>query len=296
MMPQPSIYRSQASETAVLALYDDLLDALNVGYQERVIDTRFGSTHVLVIGPEGGLPVVTVHGGNEPNPYALKGLLPLAERYRIYALDTIGHPGKSAQTRLSPRDASYGEWLVDVLNGLDLDNVPVIAGSFGGGIMLRAAAFAPERISHAVLIVPSGIVSPPITSLIFDLTLPMVAYRLKPGRERLVKAARPLFDEIGEDDLRVIAAAFDHVRIAAEMPRPATRRELANFSSPTLVIAAEKDVLFPGDAVIRRAREIFPNLVAAERIDGAGHAPTAEGYAYINRRIREFFLETGYAG
>ncbi len=279
----------------MLSLYDDLLDSLDVECQDRMIDTRYGPTHVLVIGPEGALPVVAVHGGNEPNPYALKGLLPLAETYRIYAPDTIGHPGKSAQTRLSSRDASYGRWLVDVLSGLDLDSVPVIAGSFGGGILLRAAAFAPERISHAVLIVPSGIVSPPVTSLLFDLTIPMLAYRLKPTRERLVRAAQAMFDEIDEDDLKVIAAAFDHVRIAAEMPRPATRRELAHFTSPTLVIAAENDVLFPGDRVIRRAREIFPNLVAAERLDGAAHAPTAQLHARINRRISEFFLETGYA-
>jgi pimeloyl-ACP methyl ester carboxylesterase len=65
--------------------------------QDRWVDTRFGATHVLVTGPEQGPPVVVTHGGNSITPQALRGLLPLLGqgRYRVYAFDTVGYPGKS---------------------------------------------------------------------------------------------------------------------------------------------------------------------------------------------------------
>jgi len=108
-----SIYKSPAGEARILYLYDRFQNDLGVVFDDRMVDTRFGATHVLVAGPEDGQPVVVTHGGNSITPQGLRGLLPLLkqEHYRLYATDTIGHPGKSAQVRLSARDQSYGQWL-----------------------------------------------------------------------------------------------------------------------------------------------------------------------------------------
>ena len=72
------------------------------------------------------------------------------------------------------------------------------------------------------------------------------------------------------------------------MPRPATRAELAAYRAPTLILAGEKDAMFPGNAVVRRAREIIPNLVAAECLPGATHLSGQHAMAYVVRRIQEF--------
>jgi pimeloyl-ACP methyl ester carboxylesterase len=289
-----TIYKSSEGKARILSLYESFQEGLGVGFCDRMVDTRFGHTHVLVTGPEGGPPVVVTHGGNSIAPQALRGLLPLLEqeRYRVYAPDTVGHPGKSAQARLSPRDQSYGQWLDDVLAGLGLDSAAFVGGSFGAGIILRLAAYAPRRITRLALFVPSGIVAVPVTAMAFRVGLPYLLYLLHPNRRRLYRAVRWMGSDIDEDVLQLIEAVFQHVRVEAEMPRPATKAELRNFRAPTLVIAAEKDVMFPGKAVTKGAKEIFSNLKWVECLKEATHYASQSDLEYVNKRIAEFLEAT----
>ena len=236
------------------------------------------------------MPVVITHGGNSINPQGLLGLMPLlrANRYRIYAPDTIGHPGKSAETRLSSNDTSYGQWLNDVVDSLGLERTIFIGGSFGAGIILRLAAYAPQRIAKAAVFVPSGILKVPMHSMIGRIGLPFLLYLLSPSRKRLKQAVQWMGNEIDEDTLQLVEAVFQHVRVEADMPRPATKAELLQFKAPTLVIAAEKDAMFPGSAVVKRVKEIIPNLVAAECLKDGTHYSSERDMEYINRRIQEF--------
>jgi pimeloyl-ACP methyl ester carboxylesterase len=285
-----SIYKSPEGKDRILALYDGFLNKLDVAYEDRTVHTRFGATHVLVFGPEHAPPVVITHGGNSINPQGLRCLLPILREncYRIYAPDTIGHPGKSAQTRLSPKDQSYGQWLADVLDGLGLESAAFVGGSYGAGIILRLAAFAPSRITKMALFVPSGIVGVPLHSMMWRIGLPFTLYLLFPNQKRLVQAVRWMGDEIEEDVLELVKTVFEQVKVEAEMPRPATKTELLGFHAPTLIVAAEKDAMFPGDAVIQRGREIIPNLVAAECLKGGTHYSSRQDMATIIQRIREF--------
>lgn len=82
-----------------------------------MVETRFGSTHILTAGPASGRPIVALQGGNVVNPLTLAWLGRLVGEFRIYAPDTIGQPGKSSGRRVSANDASLGEWAVDVLDG-----------------------------------------------------------------------------------------------------------------------------------------------------------------------------------
>ena len=284
------IYKSAEGKTRILELYDRFQGGVGVVFDDRMVNTRFGETHVLVSGPEQGMPIVITHGGNSINPQGLQGLGPLLkqERYRVYAPDTIGHPGKSAQVRLSPHDQSYGQWLNDVLDGLGLDNAIFIGGSFGAGIILRLAAYAPQRITKLALFVPSGIVAVPRTSMLFRIGLPYLLYLLRPSRQRLYQAVQWMGSDINDDILQLIEAVFQHVRVEAEMPRPATKAELVNFTAPTLVIASEKDTMFPGEAVTKRAKGIIPNLTVVECLKDGTHYSSKSDLEYINKRIIEF--------
>lgn len=291
----PSIYRSACGRAEVLALYDRAIERLNVPLEPRDVPTRHGRTRVLVAGPEDSPPVVLFQGGNFLGPLTLAWFRPLMERWRIHAPDTVGHPGRSAEVRLSPRDASYGEWATDVLDGLGLGTVPMIGVSYGAGITLRLAGIAPERIARAVLLVPAGVVSPPILPLLARIVPWMLLYRLHPRRGLLARAARPLFT--GEPDpewLDALGALFRHLKLETGMPRNATRKELHAFHAPTLVLAAEDDVFFPGHRVLDRARTILPGPTESELLQECGHLPDAQTFDEINRRI-DGFLARGDA-
>jgi pimeloyl-ACP methyl ester carboxylesterase len=289
MMSETTIYKSTEGEAELLALYDSVLNSLGIEYEERMLETRFGSTHILVSGPKNAPPVVLLHGGNSFAPMTLAWFVPLTKDYRVYVPDVIGHPGKSAQTRVSSRDESYGQWIVDVLDGLEFKQADFIASSFGAGILLRAAAHAPERISKTVLHVPSGVINVPLLSMVFKIGLPFFLYKWFPNPKRLLKAVAWMSsEELEEETLKVLSATFLHVKVEMEMPRPATKEELERFNAPTLVIAGENDVMFPGQKVIARARDIFPNLVAAECLSGSCHFPSKKDIEFINQRIHRF--------
>ncbi len=288
-----SIYRSPVGEAEIHAIYDRQLERLGMRYESRIVETRFGRTHLLALGPQGAPPLVVLQGGNTTSPTTLGWIAPLIERYRIYTPDTIGHPGKSAPVQISPHDNSYGVWLADLLDALKLDRPALIGGSYGAGILLRAAVHAPDRIGKTVLFIPSGLVSIPLRTML-TLLWSMGLYRLSPTPERLQRVLRPMFQDepINPALIEITEAVFRLVQIESEMPRNVKRDELADFKAPTLVIAAEKDALFPGARVVKRARELFPNLVAAELIPGAPHYLPARYHSYLNERIHRFLQET----
>jgi pimeloyl-ACP methyl ester carboxylesterase len=231
--------------------------------------TRYGDTHVLSLGAEDGPPVIFLHGGNFLNPTCLRWFLPIAQRHRIHAPDIVGQPGKSAQGRPSPNADSHAWWVEDVLDGLSLRRVPFVGLSYGAGIILRVAGYAPERVSGAVLVSPAAIASGLLGDMLLEALVPMVAYRLWPSHSRLLRAARVILTE--GDDLaeRQLGAIYRHVILDTQLPRMVTEEELRGFDEPVALFASEEDVFFPGEAVVARAREIVPNLVAAECLTAA---------------------------
>ena len=118
----------------------------------------------------------------------------------------------------------------------------------------------------------------------------ITGYYLSPSRTSLIRELRPMFaqDPIPEDVIEMTRASFDYVHIEPEMPRNVTRGEMARLAAPVLVIASQKDALFPAKAVVRRAKEVFPNLAAAEIIAGSPHFISPHCRSYLCERIGQF--------
>ena len=73
-----------------------------------------------------------------------------------------------------------------------------------------------------------------------------------------------------------------------DLPRMAPEDELGGFGGPVAVFASEEDAFFPAQAVLPRAREIFPNLAPAESLRGCRHIPSKAGLERVNERILAF--------
>jgi len=281
------IYRSPAGEAELAALYDEALARLGPGCETRRIGTSFGETHVILAGPEDAPPLVVLPGGNFLNPLCLSWFLPLAESFRLYAPDIVGQPGRSARTRPSARGDGHARWLGEVLDGLGLGPASFVGISYGAGLVLRLAGLAPGRVAGAVLVSPAGIAVGPIWPMLRETALPMLVYRARPNRERLLRAARPLLTDLEEPYVRQLGLVYRHVKLDRELPRAATREELAGYGAPTLLFAAEDDLFFPAGKVIPRATEIIPNL-ETEALPGSRHVPSREAFAHINERTTAF--------
>lgn len=294
-MPQsgkPS-YRSDAGREILQALYEQWVAHLPGAVDRIMIETRFGRTHVLAIGPPDAPPVLVHQGGNFPNPATLHWFSPLAERYRILAPDLPGAPGYSTPRHLDGRRGEFRGWALDVLDGLELERVPHLGASFGAGIIFDMATQEPERIERMALIAPAGVLEPALWRLITQLAVPMLRYQLRPTRDGLVAAIAPLHSDPPTDLLMdTHAAVFRHLRLARRMPEPIRDHALDACACPALVIAGEDDPLFPGRALLARSRMLLPQA-ETELLAGSRHFPSAEDLQGIARRLQAFMPSDG---
>lgn len=258
-----SIYRNEKSKNAVWELYDRQMEDLKISYRDLYIDTSFGKTHVVECGNLAGKSLLVFHGGNATTAYNLKACSFLQNDFHIYAVDIIGHPGKSAEVSLSPRNQDYGKWAVDVIKGLGYDRMACFGGSFGAGIVVKAMCAAPEVIERSVLLVPSAIRNAPAYKSI-NMVFPMLMYLLTHQEKWFVRCLLPMAlteQNITEDILTTARCSFDHVKIKSVMPQNESRESLRKYQNPVLVMAAEQDCLFPAKNVLLQAGKVWKQSI-----------------------------------
>ncbi|MDX8045746.1 alpha/beta hydrolase [Gracilibacillus sp. S3-1-1] len=283
-----TIYKSKGGKQVLHDKYEKYLNTLLFDVGREYVETRFGETHVLVAGPEDGQPVFVFQGGNCINPMTLSWFSSLAKRYRIYAPDTIGHPGLSAETRISAEDQSFPQWIEDVMEHYHIQKCAFVGPSYGGGIILRLATFMPEKIACAVLVAPAGINLGSKRRMIKDVLYPLICFRITSSKKHLKKMTNAMSDNMMKDiDSELIGDVMKYVKLEQNMPKLTNKEELANYRAPTLIIAGQKDIFFPESKIHDKAKEIIPNLVAFKSYD-MSHFPSEEYLVKMNKEIRMF--------
>lgn len=254
-----SIYRNESSKKAVLELYDKQVEELQISYKDLYMDTTFGKTHLIECGNCKGKPLLVFHGGNATTAYNLKYCKFLLQDFHIYAVDTIGHPGKSAETVLSPYHQDYGKWAVEVIKLLGFDRMACFGGSFGAGILVKAMCVAPEVIERSVLLVPAAIKNAPAYKSI-SMAFPMLMYWLTHKEKWFIRCILPMAlteSNITDDILATARCSIDNGKIKSVMPQNESYRSLCKYSNPVLVMAAEKDCLFPAKNVLPQVKRAW---------------------------------------
>lgn len=285
------MFKTDAARATMSGWYDRFLARVSVPTESRVVPTRFGEAHVRVGGPEHAPPLVLLHGAMASSAHALAELEGLLHHFRVYAVDVVGQSVKSADQRPPVKDDSYGRWLLEVMDGLGLPKAHVVGVSWGGFVSLRLAALAPERIDRFALLVPAGLVTGPAMAGFLKLGLPMTKYLLAPNEARLEKFVAALLTTKDDDWKRFLGDSFLSYDVAGmKVPALAKAGEFAKLTAPTLVIGADNDLSFPGEALIARAKTLFPNVVDTELLKDCNHCPptTPEFRAWLSARIVTF--------
>ena len=267
------VYKSKQSEALLMELYDKQLKSLNIKHEDLYVDTRFGKAHVVKYGNLDGKPLLVIHGGNNTTPYSLRYFSTLPSHFCIYAVDTVGHPGKSSQTVVSHKTMEYGEWASDVITSLGFEKMNCVGGSFGGGILAKLMCVAPEKVEKAILIVPAGIANVSTFNLMATMGVPMICYIITKKDKWLKKAVMPMaMDEKKIDDAtyEMVKFSFEHVAVKAGMPSNVKAEDMQKYTGPALVIVSEHDNMFPSKKVIAKAEKMILNL-KTHVLKGQGH-------------------------
>ncbi len=256
-----TIYKSEEGKKAILTLYENQLIRLSVPYKDIYVETSFGITHLIETGNLSGIPLLVFHGGNATTAYNLLTCDFLMNDFHIYAVDTIGHPGKSAEVSLSPNNYDYGKWAGEVITRLGYEKLCCIGGSFGAGILAKTMCMVPDKIKRAVLYVPSGIKNAPaIYSL--RMMFPMIMYWISHQDKWLRRCILPMAvteDNITQDIYETAKCSIDFAIIKAGMPSNVKIEDMRKCFAPTLVMAAERDCLFPAKKVLQQAKRMIPH-------------------------------------
>jgi len=150
------LYRGNEAKKHIHETYDRLLDTWNVEVEPVDIPNRYGTTHVNVFGKEGATPVVLFHGvGDDSALMWIYNAAALAPHFRLYAIDTIGGPGKSVSNQQYDKNFEDEIWIDETLDGLGLGSVGIIGVSHGGFLAQCYAIKRPERVNKIACLASS---------------------------------------------------------------------------------------------------------------------------------------------
>lgn len=281
----------------IQAWYDSMLDRIPVPYESRQVDTRYGKTHVMTAGMENTPPLLMIHGLGGCSVLWKWQFEALSTHFRLFVVDTIGQPGKSAPARPSHRGSPYADWLVDVLDGLQLEKSHIMGISLGGRIVMKLGAYAPERVIKAVLLSPMGLVKMRL-SLIFRL-LPLGFNLRGPSDETLRTLMRsvmsvpdkPIRPDVKDalEGLFLFSKYYKQEGLSGlPMALPLSEKELDACRVPVLMLVGQHEQLFNPHQAISKARQALSGLEAAELVPGVGHTMNFDDPDAVNTRVLAF--------
>jgi pimeloyl-ACP methyl ester carboxylesterase len=150
---------------------------LLAGFDERVAQVKGRRLRYFLAGPEGGRPLVLVHGlAGAASNWALVAPA-LARTRRVLVVELPGHGGSEPLPVASTLDP-YADRVARVAGLEGFENAAYVGHSFGGLVALRLAIQEPERVSAVVLAAAAGIGS---STRLAERALAFVGF-VRPGR------------------------------------------------------------------------------------------------------------------
>ncbi len=141
------VYKSQKAQEQIWETYEQLLAAWDTPVEQVDVPTSYGITHVNVCGSTNSIPLVMFHGvGDDSALMWIYNAQFLAKNFRLYAVDTIGGPGKSIPNENYNKDFSDEIWIDQILDYFHLEQVNIAGVSHGGYLAQYYALKRPDRV------------------------------------------------------------------------------------------------------------------------------------------------------
>ena len=146
-------YKNEKAGQLILKTYDELLAKWGCEVEEKDIETTYGTTHVITWGKEDAKPVVLFHGvGDDSALMWIYNAEYLGRYFRLYAIDTMGGPGKSIPNENYGKGYSDVKWIDEILDKLKLTKVCLVGVSNGSYLSQLYTLNRPEKVEKAICI------------------------------------------------------------------------------------------------------------------------------------------------
>ena len=244
-MPRIGTWRSDAGREDYRDKYDAAMRDLPAPTEVRDIRTEYGLVRVYrYAGAKSGLdPLVLLPGTSSGTPVwgdNLKSLLAIAE---VYAIDLLGEPGMSIQSKPITSDEDKAAWLDQTLAALAQQRFNLLGLSIGGWTAMNLAVRRPERVATVTTLdavnVYDGI---PLGTVLRSLPA-AVKWLPRSWRDRFnsyTAGGKPV-QQVPVADM--IEAGMKNYTIRQPQPHRITEAQLAALPMPVLAIIAGRSVM-----------------------------------------------------
>jgi pimeloyl-ACP methyl ester carboxylesterase len=262
-----------------------------------------GNTIFYVVKGE-GKPLILIHGYGAAIWLWEKQIDLLSQRYRVYALDLIGH-GFSDRPRIAYTPETYIHSFTDFMDAIGVEKATLIGNSMGGGLAWSVAGLFPERIDKLILIdcIPPDVLSQvrndSFKALVAVERYPFLLYLVYANRNR--DSIRWILQECVTDKNlitpEIVDRQYQFSRIKGTTwslystfrnAKDAMKLKecLPRIDRPTLLIWGEEDILFPPSVGEGLQRAIAGSTLQV--IEKSGHIPMWETPDKVNPSILAF--------
>lgn len=279
------MYKSTEGKEEVLAIYDEKMAELNIDYKSEYVETSFGKTHVIVTGDKANPPLVLMHGSNGCAPIALEVYPNLAATYCVYAVDMLAQPNKSEGKLLSMKDDSYGRWMTEVLAALELKSVKMVGFSLGGLAILKTLEYDESRVDEVFLAAPAYIVNGNPIRALLKIFIPMKRYMKRKEVRFIELFLKELFTDRDPFAVKYLSKVFLHFKMDFTPVPVIKQRDAARITTPITLFGADKDMMFPGEKMLKRAKKIFPSLKKSVLLKDSKHVQNRSDNDTIEQEI-----------
>jgi pimeloyl-ACP methyl ester carboxylesterase len=252
----------------------------------------------------GGAPLILIHGYGAAIWLWEKQIDLLSRRYRVYALDLLGH-GFSDRPRIAYTPEAYIHFFGDFMDAIGVEKATLIGNSMGGGLAWSVAGLFPERVDKLILIdcIPPDVLgqvrNDSFRRLVALERFPLLLYLVYANRNR--DSVKWILQECVMDKTLITPEVVDRqyqfsrmkgttwslystFRNAKEAMK--LKECLPRIDRPTLLIWGEDDLLFP-PSVGEGLQRAIPGS-ELQIVEKSGHIPMWETPEKVNPLIVAF--------
>ena len=282
------VFKDSKAEQKYITSYNNTMKLWPVSYEEKDINTSFGTAHVIISGPTSGEPLVLLHGMDASSTMWYPNIGDYAKKYRVYTIDYLMEPGKSVSKGDKLNTDEIISWYDQVFNNLGLEQFNLVGMSRGGWMATHYTLHSKDRIKKLILLAPVQT----FNNIEVDTkTMTAANFKFFPNRNNLKKAVNalsrrpekiaPAFKEQMYLGVKNTKSNFDMLQMT-----PFSKKELESLTLPVLVLVGDHDILNNSN-IVEKAGKILPKINAAV-IEDAGHFLTIDQKDEVDRRIIEF--------
>ena len=292
-------YKNEKGGAQIIRTYEALLQKWDVDFSETDVETRYGSTHIITAGSPQNPPLMLFHGVGDDAPMMwVKNIQSWAQKFSVYAVDTIGGPGKSVPNENYGKGFDQCIWIDDMLDALSLEKVNMAGVSNGAFITQLYGAKRPERTGRLVCMAGAlrkGDKEPGF----FDMMKTMSVFfpeALFPTKKNMVKLLNKLCagnsdKYIGDTEVmahwEALLKHFNKMAMGFHKILPISEAEAANLRGKALFIIGDRDPIAYSPEAVGTLEENNMDYVI---IENAGHTINYELPGKINALVEEFIL------